>query len=162
MSVKVAAGFVIFRKFKHTIQYLLLQTSYGEHHWTPPKGISIFFCYIYINLLINMLPSGHVDPGETDEMVTALRETEEESGLKKSDLQIYNDSKHVLNYKVRGKPKTVIYWLAELINNSAQVKLSEEHQDFKWLELEEAYVYGNYDDMKEMLKHFDNYIKTKL
>lgn len=142
MSVKVAAGFVIFRKFKHTIQYLLLQTSYGEHHWTPPKG--------------------HVDPGETDEMVTALRETEEESGLKKSDLQIYNDSKHVLNYKVRGKPKTVIYWLAELINNSAQVKLSEEHQDFKWLELEEAYVYGNYDDMKEMLKHFDNYIKTKL
>lgn len=38
MSGKVAAGFVIFRLLSNNIQYLLLQTSYGEHHWTPPKG----------------------------------------------------------------------------------------------------------------------------
>lgn len=36
--VKVAAGFVIFRKVATNIEYLLLQTSYGIHHWTPPKG----------------------------------------------------------------------------------------------------------------------------
>ena len=34
----VAAGFIIFRRIQNTIQYLLLQTSYAEHHWTPPKG----------------------------------------------------------------------------------------------------------------------------
>jgi bis(5'-nucleosidyl)-tetraphosphatase len=89
----------------------LLQTSYGEHHWTPPKG--------------------HVDPGET-EMATAIRETVEESGLKKGDLKIYEDVKRILNYKVKGKPKVVTYWLAELVNPQAKVKLSEEHQDYKW------------------------------
>ncbi|KAB0790092.1 hypothetical protein PPYR_15593 [Photinus pyralis] len=137
---KTAAGLVIFRKHLNAIQYLLLQTSYGEHHWTPPKG--------------------HVDPGETDPMVTALRETSEESGLRQSDLRIFHDSKHILNYNVRGKPKIVIYWLAELINPSAGVRLSDEHQDFKWLELEEACRFGNYTDMQVMLKHYDNFIKT--
>ena len=38
MQGKTAAGFVIFRKVSNTVEYLLLQTSYGEHHWTPPKG----------------------------------------------------------------------------------------------------------------------------
>ncbi len=34
-----AAGFIIFRQTGQApIEYLLLQTSYGEHHWTPPKG----------------------------------------------------------------------------------------------------------------------------
>jgi hypothetical protein len=33
-----ASGFVIFRMICNQIEYLLLQTSYGEHHWTPPKG----------------------------------------------------------------------------------------------------------------------------
>jgi len=34
----VAAGFLVFRRIKGNIEYLLLQTSYGENHWTPPKG----------------------------------------------------------------------------------------------------------------------------
>ena len=38
---KVAAGFVIFRRLGKEIQYLLLQTSYGQHHWTPPKGYHV-------------------------------------------------------------------------------------------------------------------------
>ncbi|KAK5648504.1 hypothetical protein RI129_003396 [Pyrocoelia pectoralis] len=137
---KTAAGLVIFRRHLNIIEYLLLQTSYGIHHWTPPKG--------------------HVDPGETDPMVTALRETQEESGLKKSDLKIFDNSKHILNYNVNGKPKIVIYWLAELINPRAEIILSDEHQDFKWLQLEEACKFGSYIDMQEMIRHYDNVIKT--
>jgi len=39
MSSKVvAAGFIVFRIMSNQIQYLLLQASYGVHHWTPPKG----------------------------------------------------------------------------------------------------------------------------
>ncbi|KOB65136.1 Diadenosine tetraphosphatase, partial [Operophtera brumata] len=60
MAPTRAAGLVIFRNVNQVVQYLMLQTSYGEHHWTPPKG--------------------HVDPGESD-WVTALRETKEEAGL---------------------------------------------------------------------------------
>jgi bis(5'-nucleosidyl)-tetraphosphatase len=33
-----ASGFVIFRTVCNQVEYLLLQTSYGTHHWTPPKG----------------------------------------------------------------------------------------------------------------------------
>lgn len=36
-----AAGLVIFRRVTQCFEYLLLQTSYGEHHWTPPKGMFI-------------------------------------------------------------------------------------------------------------------------
>lgn len=39
-----ACGFIVFRLLANlvpqadNIQFLLLQTSYGIHHWTPPKG----------------------------------------------------------------------------------------------------------------------------
>lgn len=36
---KRAAGLVIFRRLTDKIEYLMLRTSYGNHHWTPPKGI---------------------------------------------------------------------------------------------------------------------------
>ncbi|XP_057656071.1 bis(5'-nucleosyl)-tetraphosphatase [asymmetrical] [Diorhabda carinulata] len=137
MGKKVAAGFVIFRLSK-TIEYLLLQTSYGINHWTPPKG--------------------HVDPGETDVMVTAFRETLEESGLHEEDLEIYKDCKKILNYQVNGKPKEVHYFLAKLVNPKAEVKLSNEHQDFKWLEIGEACRIVGYEDMQSTLKEFNEYI----
>lgn len=44
MSAVRACGFIVFRRLAKSspppnIEYLLLQTSYGEHHWTPPKGV---------------------------------------------------------------------------------------------------------------------------
>jgi hypothetical protein len=36
----VATGFIIFRSICKQIEFLLLQTSYGSHHWTPPKGFA--------------------------------------------------------------------------------------------------------------------------
>lgn len=138
MGVKVAAGFIIFRRINHEIEYLLMQTSYGIHHWTPPKG--------------------HLDPGET-EIEAAIRETFEESGLQKSDLHIFEDQIVNLNYDVNGKPKKVVYWLAELINKSAKVRLSEEHQDYQWLNLDNACKYASYEDMIKVLKNFDQIIK---
>ncbi|XP_038211546.1 bis(5'-nucleosyl)-tetraphosphatase [asymmetrical] isoform X1 [Zerene cesonia] len=133
MSPTRAAGLVIFRHSNQLIQFLLLQTSYGEHHWTPPKG--------------------HVDPGESD-WDTALRETQEEAGFTQKDLEIDKNIKKTLSYEVNGKPKDVIYWLAKLINPETPVKLSDEHQDFKWLPLQEAQELSGYDDMKIMLSEF--------
>lgn len=120
----------------------------------------VFYIPIVMPAHIETLFTGHVDPGETDEMVTALRETREESGLLNSDLKIYTDAKEVLTYNVNGKPKVVTYWLAELINPAGQVVLSDEHQDYKWLTLEEACNYGYYTEMQEMLKRCDKYIKA--
>ena len=114
-----AAGLIIFRRkcFRAPLEYLLLQASYRRHHWTPPKG--------------------HVDQGESD-METALRETEEESGLKQGSLNVMENIRRTLNYEVWGKRKTVIYWLAELKDYDAPIRLSKEHQDFKWLSVESA------------------------
>ena len=50
--MKVAAGFVVFRRFQSAIEFLLLHASYEQNLWSPPKG--------------------HVDPGEK-ELETAWR-----------------------------------------------------------------------------------------
>lgn len=113
-------------------------------------------------LLMQKYAIGHVDPGETDELVTAFRETREESGLLQSDLKVYKETKKVLEYDVGGRPKKVIYWLAELINPSATVKLSDEHQSYKWLPIKEACQYGNYSDMKELLNYYHNFINSHI
>lgn len=136
-----AAGLVIYRylKTKGLPEYLLLQTSYGKHHWTPPKG--------------------HVDPGESD-YETALRETEEEAGYAENDLNM-TSIKKTLYYEVRGRPKTVVYWLAELKDYNKHVKLSEEHQDFKWLTFDGACEFVHYN-MRDALKEIDQELRSKL
>lgn len=77
-----------------------------------------------------------------------------------SDLRIYSDQKKVLNYKVKGVDKIVIYWLAELINPSQDPILSDEHTAFKWLNKTETISIAGYRDFNQMLEHFDNEIKT--
>ncbi|KAM3622237.1 uncharacterized protein V6R79_022188 [Siganus canaliculatus] len=141
-----ACGFIIFRRLAKplptpdNIEYLLLQTSYGEHHWTPPKG--------------------HVDPGE-DDLTTALRETKEEAGLGVENLQIINDFVQELHYEVRGRPKEVLYWLAELKDPSTAVKLSDEHQDYRWAQLEEACTLAQYKDLQDTLRAAHRHLKTQ-
>ncbi|XP_063239334.1 bis(5'-nucleosyl)-tetraphosphatase [asymmetrical] [Bacillus rossius redtenbacheri] len=125
-----AAGFVIFRRINGEIQYLLLQTSYGIHHWTPPKG--------------------HLDPGESS-LEAAVRETEEEAGLKKSDFKV-TDFEKTLEYEAHGKPKSVTYWLAELTNPNAAVKLSHEHRAYDWFPLEKACEVSKFEDSQQLLR----------
>ena len=62
---QVVAGFVIFRRTEEGVKYLLLYKR-GEY-WNFPKG--------------------HFEEGEGS-LDTALRETEEETGLRKSELHI--------------------------------------------------------------------------
>ncbi|XP_063626285.1 bis(5'-nucleosyl)-tetraphosphatase [asymmetrical] [Cydia splendana] len=141
MSPTRAAGLVIFRNINQAVQFLLLQTSYGQHHWTPPKG--------------------HVDPGESD-WITALRETKEEAGLSENELLVYKDISKTLNYQVKGKPKVVVYWLAKLKNPEQQVTLSDEHQQLKWLPLEQAQEISGFEDMKQLLAEFNEHAKKLL
>ncbi|XKL59405.1 hypothetical protein PGB90_000421 [Kerria lacca] len=137
-----AAGYVIFRKIANSIEYLLLQASYPDFHWSPPKG--------------------HVELGECDDEA-AIREVEEESGFKKCDLNIIIGFQKILNYIAKGTPKTVVYGLAELKNPSQKVILSGEHKDFKWLPLEEACLICIYKETEELLRacheHISKYPK---
>ena len=140
-----AAGFIIYRKTPE-IQFLLLQCSQAKH-WSPPKG--------------------HVDPGESD-YETALRETVEESGFSQEMLKIITDFKVELNYEVKSRrtqhelvPKVVTYWLAELMDFEKNVvKLSHEHQDFKWLPLKETCDLSGFKDMNEAFEKSSQKIES--
>ena len=78
----------------------------------------------------------------------------EEAGFTQEMLKIIPEFKIELNYEVikKGKmvPKVVTYWLAELIHpQNDLVKLSEEHQDFKWLSLKETCDLSGFKDMND-------------
>ncbi|CAJ0570458.1 unnamed protein product, partial [Mesorhabditis spiculigera] len=133
-----AAGLVVYRRPEATgaTEFLLLQASYPPYHWTPPKG--------------------HVDPGE-DEWTAAIRETEEEAHIKKDHLDIHEDIHHTLYYPVKGRMKSVKYWLAKL-KDPFDVALSHEHQNWKWAKLEDAVKTSEYKEMGELFRLFNDKI----
>ncbi|XP_059535418.1 bis(5'-nucleosyl)-tetraphosphatase [asymmetrical]-like [Myotis daubentonii] len=132
-----ACGLIIFRrclipKMNNTaVEFLLLQASDGIHHWSPPKG--------------------HVKPGE-NELETALQKTQEEAGLKASQLTMIEGFRRELNYMVREKPKTAIYWLAEVKDYDMEIHLSHEHQAYCSLGLDEACQLVQFKGMKAVLQ----------
>lgn len=101
--------------------------------------------------------TGHVDPGET-EFEAAMRETSEEAGLKKEQLQILDNFQHVLHYTAHGKPKKVVYWLSELTDPNAHVTLSHEHTEYKWAELDEAVQLLQFPDMQKAVRDAHDFI----
>lgn len=102
---------------------------------------------------------GHVDPGE-DDYTTALRETQEEAGYFADDLIIHKEQMKILEYKVKGKNKTVVYWLAELRDASKDPKLSDEHTEFRWCAKDAAIDLSGFRDFAQMVDHFHDQIKA--
>ncbi|XP_055335201.1 bis(5'-nucleosyl)-tetraphosphatase [asymmetrical]-like [Paramacrobiotus metropolitanus] len=138
-----AAGLIVYRWNGHApIEFLLLQTSYGRHHWTPPKGF--------------------VD-GNEDALATAIRETKEEAGLNEAHYQIEDRFHKTLHYfdPSKKQDKQVDYWLARLRCVEQPVVLSAEHQDFKWLQLDEACKLGGYADMSRLLREAHEFLSDR-
>jgi 8-oxo-dGTP pyrophosphatase MutT (NUDIX family) len=83
----------------------------------------------------------------------------EEVGIKKYELQ--PDFKETVKYFTRrsGRMKFVAMFLAETKN--ARVKLSWEHDKYKWLSFEEAKKRISLKPMKEALEKANDYLQTK-
>ncbi|CAF4602394.1 unnamed protein product [Rotaria sp. Silwood1] len=138
-DMSAAAGFIIFRQVEQKpIEYLLLQTSYGEHHWTPPKG--------------------HLDNDESP-LQAAERETKEEAGLDKNDLEYYDKFEEKITYNVNGKPKDVYYYLARLKNAQQKIHLSDEHQDLSWSNLNDSCNLVKHENLQNILRKAEEFIK---
>lgn len=80
------------------------------------------------------LPKGHAEPGENI-LTTALRETEEETGIAAESIQVDPEFQFQLEYTVRhpsrgSYPKRVTYFLGYL-PASCTVRLTE-HIDYRW------------------------------
>lgn len=133
MSIK-ACGIIIYRISNEIPEILLLECSYNGE-WGPPKG--------------------HVDPGE-DDLQTAFRETEEEAGIKKSEITLHENFHEEIRYKVKKsthsgdimKDKVSVYFLGK-VSSEQRVTISHEHTGYKWLTFDEA--------IKSVI--FDNYAK---
>ena len=65
----------------------------------------------------------------------------------------------MLHYEVRGKPKKVIYWLAQLYSPDTPVIISNEHQRFDWFPLDAAVQNASYPDMQKVLSDADAFIR---
>ena len=111
-----SAGFVLYRRAAGRRLYLLLQHRDGRH-WAFPKG--------------------RIEPGE-DELAAARREVAEETGIER--LRPIPRFRATSAYRfARGTQsisKTVVYFLAE--TEADRVRLSGEHSDADWLEVDDA------------------------
>src|SRR5262245_287320 len=97
------------------------------------------------------LPKGHAD-GDEDDLATARRETEEETGL--SDLDVDPWFRREISYRVRrdgeARWKTVVYLRARL--RAGNVRLSAEHTGFEWVPLAEALRRITFDSLADVVR----------
>jgi len=103
-------------------------------------------------------PKGHIETNET-EMMTALRELEEETGI--SNVEIIDGFRHSISYNFfrnsKSISKKVIFFLATTIEK--KVILSHEHIDYAWLGFEDAISRLTYDNAREILQKAYSYLK---
>jgi len=133
-----SAGAVIYRNDNGKIKYLIL--LYGAGHWDYVKG--------------------HVEPDEEEEE-TVLREAEEEAGL--IDLKLIPGFTERVSYFYKKNDKTiskeVVFYLGE--TQTKEIKLSTEHKEYKWLELDKAVKKVTYKNSTAVLKKADKFIKSR-
>jgi bis(5'-nucleosidyl)-tetraphosphatase len=138
---EITAGLIVFRKTPEGPKFLLLY--HRGSYWNFPKG--------------------HVEQEEKS-FDAAIRETYEETGIRKSDLRIIPDFKaHERFYFRRGKEtvfKIVIIYLAE--THEERVKISEEHQGYGWFLLTDAKkILSKHKDNQKILDRAYQFVRIK-
>lgn len=148
MPKEKSAGAVLFKREDSSIYYLLLHYEAG--HWGFSKG--------------------NIEEGEKEEE-TVKREVREETGIE--DIEIIGGFKEYIKYfyrsnyglsetekkKVPWTFKIVTYYLAE--TKTKEVKISFEHQGYKWLPYQEALEKITYKNAKEILKNANDFLNSK-
>ncbi|MEM2089976.1 MAG: NUDIX domain-containing protein [Candidatus Pacearchaeota archaeon] len=141
MKHEKSCGAIVFRKSTN-IKYLLLYRAPHENF----KSLWDF-------------PRGNVEEGENEKQA-AIREIKEETGI--TDLKFYNfKSSFQFFYKFKGEliKKYVIYLLAE--TSRQDVKLSHEHQNYKWATFEEALELLTHENSKESLRKAHEFLQAR-
>lgn len=131
-----SCGIVLFRLEGGVRQYLLLH--YPSGHWDLAKG--------------------HVEADE-EEMETALRELEEETGI--TNVDFVEGFRYPVSYSyMRGgrlSHKQVIFYLAETDQDA--VEISHEHQGHQWLPYEQAHAKLTFKNAKDLLESAKKFLE---
>ncbi|MFA6305512.1 MAG: NUDIX domain-containing protein [Candidatus Gracilibacteria bacterium] len=134
-----SCGIVVFRKEKNENLFLVLK--YPGGHFDFPKG--------------------HIEDIDSSERATALRELEEETGIKSVKfLDEYREEiSYTYNKKNEPSNKHVIFFLGE--TDEKEVKISHEHTNYYWLPYEEALEKLTFDNAKSLLKKAKSLLSSK-
>ena len=135
MREQKSTGIVLFRNASNKNEFLLL--NYPQGHWDFIKG--------------------KVEQGETPRE-TASRETKEETGI--SDIEFIDGFEESVEYDFRFKNedihKKVTFFLAK--TNEKKISLSHEHNDFVWLEYDDALKKTTFRNAKNVLSKTNDFL----
>jgi len=141
MVKQVSAGFVVYRRTKDGPKFLLLFDRGRD--WNFPRGKLA---------------------AEEKSFYGALRETQEETGLKRRDLRIKRGFKAYERFTFKNREKqdvhkTIIFYLAE--TNKKQIMLSKEHDGFGWFLYDEAMdLLSSYKERCDVLKKANSFVRS--
>ncbi len=122
-----SCGAVIFRREDHLLRFLVIKNVKGKN-WGFPKG--------------------HVEFGES-ERETALREIEEETGLK---VRLFDGFRCSIQYSIWGRAtKQVVFFLAETQEDHVVMQESEIER-YGWLTFNEALSTFRFDNDRKVLR----------
>ena len=137
MGTEKSAGTVLFRNDSGKNEFLLL--NYPQGHWDFIKG--------------------KVEQNETPHE-TAIRETGEETGI--TNIEFIDGFEESVEYDFRFKKenihKKVIFFLAK--TDEKNIKLSHEHNDYIWLEYNDALKKTTFENAKNVLSKANEFLLT--
>ena len=137
MREQKSAGIVLFRNDSDKNEFLLL--NYPQGHWDFVKG--------------------KIEQNETSHE-TALRETKEETGI--TNIEFVDGFEESVEYDFRFKKedihKKVIFFLAK--TNEKNIKLSHEHNDYLWLEYNDALKKTTFENAKNVLTKANEFLSS--
>ena len=137
MGTEKSAGIVLFRNDSDKNEFLLL--NYPQGHWDFVKG--------------------KIEQNETSHE-TALRETKEETGI--TNIEFVDGFEESVEYDFRFKKenihKKVIFFLAK--TNEKNIKLSHEHNDYLWLEYNDALKKTTFENAKNVLAKANEFLSS--
>lgn len=143
-NTEISSGVIVYKKTNEGIRFLIMY--HGHKYWNFPKGKI---------------------QEEEKSFQAALRETQEETGLKRNDLTVCSrfKTKEQFTFKRKGKKiyKTVIFYLAE--TKKRYIKLSKEHWGYGWFTYTEAlqlFPSEKHKDTRRVLRQVHNFLSNKM
>ena len=137
MISEKSAGIVLFRNDSDKNKFLLL--NYPQGHWDFVKG--------------------KVEQNETPHE-TAIRETGEETGI--TNIEFIDGFEESVEYYFRFKKedihKKVIFFLAK--TDEKNIKISHEHNDYLWLEYDDALKKTTFENAKNVLSKANEFLSA--
>lgn len=136
MNKEFSSGAIIYRKENGKLYFLVIYSKRNK-----------MWCF----------PKGHIEPDE-DERDAAIRETEEETGIKDMVFlngfkveDVYNAKSNRGLYEGTVIEKQSIYFLCETKTKNVTVDM-QEISDYKWASFDDAIKLLRFDSMKTVLE----------